>query len=329
MSAAYDVVGVGNAIVDLLAPVTDAFLADQSIPKGGMTLIDEPRADALTGLFHEPRTIPGGSGANTLAGVASLGGRSGYIGKVADDALGALFRRDFNAGGVAFETPSHAGGPGTARCLIAVTPDGQRSMSTFLGCSTLLDEKDLDRAMLASAQIVFLEGYLFDRDEAKAAFVHAAEIAAANGRKTALTLSDLFCVERHRESFRHLVKHHADILFANEAEIMALYQVETFDAALAAATADCGIVALTRSEKGSVVARDGEVVTVPAAPVTQVVDTTGAGDLYAAGFLYGLATGRELAACGALGSLAAAEVISHGGPRPEVSLAALAAERGL
>lgn len=329
MAVAFDVVGVGNAIVDILAPATDAFLADQAIPKGAMVLIEQERADQLTGLFQNARTIPGGSGANTLAGVASLGGRGGYIGKVGDDALGALFTRDFNAAGVAFDTPAHPGGPGTARCLIAVTPDGQRSMSTFLGCSTLLDERDLDRDRLASASIVFLEGYLFDREEAKHAFVHAAEIAAANGRKTALTLSDLFCVHRHRESFRQLVKHHADILFANEAEIMALYEVETFEEAVAAVRAECEIVALTRSEKGSVVMRGGEIVSVPAAPVAQVIDTTGAGDLYAAGFLYGLATGRELAACGALGSLAAAEVISHWGPRPEVSLAALAAERGL
>jgi sugar/nucleoside kinase (ribokinase family) len=329
MAAAFDVVGVGNAIVDVLAPVTDAFLLEQAIPKGAMNLIEEDRADALTALFQNSRIIPGGSGANTLAGVASLGGRGGYIGKVGADDLGALFARDFNAGGVAFDTPAHAGGPGTARCLIAVTPDGQRSMSTFLGCSTLLDERDLDRDRLASAAIVFLEGYLFDREEAKRAFVHAAEIAASNGRKTALTLSDLFCVDRHRESFRHLVKHHTDILFANEAEIMALYEVETFEEAVATVRAECETVALTRSEKGSVVMRGGEIVSVPAAPVAQVIDTTGAGDLYAAGFLYGLATGRELAACGALGSLAAAEVISHWGPRPEVSLAALAAERGL
>lgn len=329
MGHKFDVVGVGNAIVDVLAPVDDRFLTDHDIAKGAMTLIDQDRAEALYAAFPPSHVIPGGSGANTLAGVASLGGKGAYVGKTADDQLGQQFRHDFNAGGVFFDTPAHVGGPSTARCLIAVTPDGQRSMSTFLGCSTLLGPDDLDPELIGSGAVVFLEGYLFDRPEAKAAFVRAAEIAAAKGRKVALTLSDLFCVERHRESFRHLVANHVDILFANEAEILSLYQKGTIESAFAMARADCGFVAVTRSEKGSILARDGEVVEVPAAPVDKVVDTTGAGDLYAAGVLHGYATGRELATCGALGSLAAAEIISHFGPRPETSLAVLAAARGL
>lgn len=330
MTTRFDVCGVGNAIVDLLSPATDDFLAAHGINKGTMTLIfDEADAKRLLSVMGEATTIAGGSGANTLAGIGSLGGRGAYIGKVADDEVGRIFRESFPKTGVHYDTPAHVGGPPSAYCLINVTPDGERSMSTYLGCSPMMTPTDLDPALIGDSQIVFLEGYLFDADEAKAAFVRAAEIARANGRKVALTLSDLFCVSRHGPSFRQLVANHIDILFANEAEIMALYEVDTFEAALAAARADCDFVALTRSEKGSVLAQGDEVVIVAADPVDSVVDATGAGDLYAAGVLYGIATGRELEACGRLGSMAAAECISHMGPRPLVSLAELAAARGL
>jgi sugar/nucleoside kinase (ribokinase family) len=330
MTTQFDVCGVGNALVDVIAPATDDFLTQHSISKGAMTLIfDEPAVETLYASMAPGREVSGGSAANTLAGVASFGARAAYIGKVCDDQLGGVFRHDLNAGGVSYETAPRTGGPSTGRCLINVTPDGQRSMSTFLGCSPLLTADDLDEAKIASAAIVFLEGYLFDAPEAKAAFVKAAQIAHDAGRKVSLTLSDLFCVDRHKEAFRDLVANHVDILFANEAEIVALYNATDFDAALVLAMADCEFVALTRSEKGSVLARNGEVVNVPADPIDKVVDTTGAGDLYAAGVLYGVATGRDLETCGRLGSLAAGEIISHYGARPEVSLAQLVLQRGL
>jgi sugar/nucleoside kinase (ribokinase family) len=249
--------------------------------------------------------------------------------KVADDALGERFATEFRAAGVAYNTPPLKAPPTTARCLIAVTSDGQRSMNTFLGASTLLVANDIDETLIESGEILFLEGYLFDRDEAKAAFIHAAETARAAKRKVALTLSDLFCVERHRDSFRHLVKGHVDILFANEAEILNLYETSDLGAALNTARAACPMVAVTRSEHGSVIAAGPETFNINAAPVAKVIDTTGAGDQYAAGFLFGHARGRPLAECGALASLAAAEVISHMGPRPETNLRALALKAGL
>ncbi|MES1201007.1 MAG: adenosine kinase [Pseudomonadota bacterium] len=325
----YDVVAVGNAIIDIIQAVPEDFLEHEAIAKGGMTLIDEPRADYLTEAFSSPVIAAGGSAANTMTGIASFGGRTGYIGKVADDELGRQFTREFRAAGVTFETPARAGPPGTARCLIAVTPDGQRSMSTYLGASTLLEPDDIDRALIEAGAITFLEGYLFDRDEAKAAFVKASEIATAAGRKVALTLSDTFCVNRHRESFRQLVKHHVDILFSNEHEILALYETNQLETALEAAEADCELVAVTRSEAGSVILSRGDRVNVAPFPVAQVVDTTGAGDQYAAGFLFGYAQGRPLRECGALASLAASEVISHMGPRPDASLRELAWAAGL
>jgi sugar/nucleoside kinase (ribokinase family) len=330
MTILYDVCGVGNALVDVIAPSSDAFLDQHNISKGAMTLIfDEPAVETLYAAMAPGKEVSGGSAANTLAGIASFGGRGAYIGKVANDQLGQVFTHDLNAGGVAFDTPPRNGSPSTGRCLINVTPDGQRSMSTFLGCSPLLSGADLDGNKIAGAGIVFLEGYLFDAPEAKAAFVTAAQIAHDNGRKVALTLSDLFCVDRHKDAFVDLVANHIDILFGNEAEIIALYDAPSFEAALDAARTNCELVALTRSEKGSVLARGGEVVAVPADQVVRVVDTTGAGDLYAAGVLFGLARGADLATCGALGSLAAGEVISHYGARPETSLAALASSRGL
>lgn len=328
MSSQYDVVAVGNAIIDLIQPVTDGFLAEEGIAKDAMTLIDEARADHLTARLSEAIVAAGGSAANTMTGIASFGGKAGYIGKVADDALGARFREEFRAAGVAFDTPARSAPPGTARSIIAVTPDGHRSMNTYLGASTLLNPEDIDAELIRAGETLFLEGYLFDRDEAKAAFVHAAEIARAAGRKVALTLSDKFCVDRHRVSFAHLVAGHVDILFANEAEILALYEQDDLSTAAAAAKRACPIVAITRSAAGSLIVTDGETITVPAVP-TNVVDSTGAGDQYAAGFLFGYARGRPLAECGALASLAAAEVISHVGPRPEQNLRALALKGGL
>ena len=322
----YDVVAVGNAIIDILQPVPDAFLAQEQITKGAMTLIDEARADHLTQLFTGATVAAGGSAANTVTGISSFGGSAGYIGKVANDDLGARFTREFRAAGVAFNTPPREGQPGTARCLIAVTPDGQRSMSTYLGASTLLSASDIDADLIRSGAILFLEGYLFDRDEAKAAFVRAAEIARAAKRKVSLTLSDLFCVERHRESFKQLVAHHVDILFANENEILALYQTSDLKTALAAAA--CPVVAVTRSALGSIVLANGAETQVAPMPVSKVVDSTGAGDQYAAGFLFAYAKGRSIAECGALASLAASEVISHMGPRPETKLRGLALKSG-
>lgn len=327
-SSTYDVVAVGNAIVDVLQSVPETFLAEENIAKAGMTLIDEARADHLTARLRDPVVAAGGSAANTMTGVASFGGKAGFIGKVADDELGARFATEFRAAGVTFDTAPRPAPPGTARCLIAVTPDGQRSMSTYLGASTLLAPDDIDAGLIASGATLFLEGYLFDRDEAKAAFVRAAEIARAADRQVALTLSDKFCVDRHRSSFQHLVAGHVDILFSNEAEILSLYESDDLGAAIEAARKACPVVIVTRSEIGSLVATASGVIEVAAHPVAKVVDTTGAGDQYAAGFLFGYARQRPLPECGALASLAAAEVISHMGPRPEENLRGLALTRG-
>jgi sugar/nucleoside kinase (ribokinase family) len=329
MKSTYDVVAVGNAIIDILKGVPDSFLAEENIAKDAMTLIDEARADHLTARMSGAVVAAGGSAANTMTGIASFGGKAGYIGKVADDELGARFTSEFRAAGVAFDTPPRPAPPGTARSLIAVTRDGHRSMNTYLGASTLLSPQDIDADLIKSGATLFLEGYLFDRDEAKAAFVRAAEIARSAERKVALTLSDVFCVERHRESFKHLVAGHVDILFSNERELLSLYEEKDLGAALATARKDCPVVIVTRSEIGSLIAANGEVVEVKPFPVSQVVDTTGAGDQYAAGFLYGFARGRPLAVCGAFASMAAAEVISHFGPRPETGLRALALKHGL
>jgi sugar/nucleoside kinase (ribokinase family) len=328
-SSTYDVVAVGNAIIDILKSAADSFLVEENIAKGGMTLIDEARADHLTARLADPVVAAGGSAANTVTGIASFGGKAAYIGKVAQDELGARFTKEFRAAGVTFNTPPRAGTPGTARSLIIVTADGQRSMNTYLGASTLLDESDIDAALIQSGETLFLEGYLFDRDEAKAAFVRAAEIARAAGRKVSLTLSDTFCVDRHRDSFRHLVSGHVDILFCNEAEILSLYESNDLGDAIERARRACPLVAITRSEHGSLIVTKDETVEAKAFPVPKVVDTTGAGDQYAAGFLFGYARKKSLAECGALASLAAAEVISHMGPRPEISLRELARKNEL
>ncbi len=324
----FDVLAVGNAIVDVLALVDHDFLTKHGLRPASMSLIEEARADELTRLFGDSVIEAGGSAGNSVAGVVSFGGKAAFIGKVARDALGEKFTQAFREAGAYFATPPRDAPPGTARSLIAVTPDGQRTMNTYLGASTLLSPDDIDGDLIAASALVFLEGYLFDKEEAKAAFVRAALYAKEAGRRTALTLSDLFCVERHRDSFRHLVEHHVDVLFANEAEILALYETPDLLAAIAKARSHCPIVAVTRSELGSMVADAHGLITIPAEP-TQVIDTTGAGDQYAAGFLFGLARGRALAACGQLGAIAAAEVIAHLGPRPKVSLAELAAKAGL
>lgn len=328
MNSSYDVVAVGNAIIDVLKSVPDSFLVEENIAKGAMTLIDEERAAHLTGRMADAVVAAGGSAANTVTGIASFGGKTAYIGKVADDELGARFTAEFRAAGVAFATPPRPAPPGTARSLIAVTPDGQRSMNTYLGASTLLSPEDIDADLIRSGEMLFLEGYLFDRDEAKAAFVRAAQIAGSAKRKVALTLSDVFCVERHRESFKHLVAGHVDVLFSNEREILSLYEESDLGAALQAARQACPVVIVTRSELGSIIAAGDEQIQVKPFPVSKVIDSTGAGDQYAAGFLYGHARGRPLAVCGAFASMAAAEVISHMGPRPEASLRGLALKHG-
>ena len=328
-STRFDVVGLGNAIVDIVSRADDAFLQEWGIQKDAMTLIDEPRAHALTAETKNPVITSGGSGANTIAGIASFGGSAAYIGKTANDDLGRQFREELTSSGVPFATHPLDGGPATARCIIFVNDDGARSMNTFLGASVLFSKADVDEDVVRAGKILYLEGYLFDKDDAKTAFVHASEIAKAAGRLVSLTLSDSFCVDRHRESFLHLVQNHVDILFANEEELLSLYQTRDFDEAISRLQADTAIAAVTRSEKGSVVIGEGEPIVIPAEPIAKVVDTTGAGDQYAAGFLFGYAKGLPLATCARLGHIAAAEVISHFGPRPEVSLASLALAAGI
>ncbi len=317
--ATLDVLGVGNAIVDVLAEADDAFLAAEGIAKGGMTLIDTARATALYGRMNPGIEVSGGSAANTMAGIASLGGKCAYIGKVADDQLGEVFVHDIRAIGVGFNTKPLLGGEPTARCLILITPDAQRSMNTFLGASALLESTDIDAGLIASAKITYLEGYLFDRPEAKAAFFAAAKIAHDAGRKVALTLSDSFCVERHHAEFTALLDH-VDILFANEIEAEALTGAKGFDAAVAALAKRCPVVCVTHGANGSVIVANGETHKILAAPIDRLVDTTGAGDLYAAGVLYGITAGLGLAEAGRIGSIAAAEAISHVGPRPQRAL---------
>jgi sugar/nucleoside kinase (ribokinase family) len=324
--AELDVVGIGNALVDVLSQEGDAFLAAQGLTKGAMQLVDEARARELYAAMGPAVEVSGGSAANTMVGVASFGGRAHYIGKVRDDQLGEVFRHDLRAIGVGYTTRPAVDGPSTGRCLIVVTPDAQRTLTTYLGASVHLGPADVDKALIERASIVYLEGYLFDPPEAQRAFHVAAGVAHAAGRKVALTLSDPFCVDRHRTAFRELVERHVDVLFANEAEIRALYETRDFDGALQQVRRHCAVAALTRSERGSVVVAGDEVHVIDAHRVGSVVDTTGAGDLYAAGFLFGLSRGRDLVSCGRLGSVAAAEVISHVGARPLTPLARLAPE---
>jgi sugar/nucleoside kinase (ribokinase family) len=323
------VVGIGNAIVDIIGLCDDAFLARHAVAKGSMRLIDTPTVNALYKDMGPGTQISGGSAANTMVGIASLGGTSAFIGKVADDEFGHIFGHDLRAAGVGFKTAASKGGEPTARSLILVTPDGERTMNTFLGVSPELDHGAIDADLIASAGIVYLEGYLFDRPDAKAAFRQAAAVAAKAGRKVALSLSDAFCVDRHRDEFLDLVRNHVDILFANESEITSLYQTADFKTAATSAGRDTKLAVLTRSAHGAEIISGAQSVKVPAYPVAKVIDTTGAGDLYAAGFLFGVATGRDLETSGRLGALAASEIISHVGARPATSLAALAKAQGL
>lgn len=327
MTATHHVVGIGNAIVDVLAHADDAFIRDNGLVKGAMTLIDAARADALYGRMGPAIEISGGSCGNTMAGIASLGGKAGYIGKVCNDQLGQVFGHDIRAIGVDFITPPLQGDPPTARCLIVVTPDAQRTMNTYLGACVELGPEDVDEALIKGAQVTYLEGYLWDKDRAKQAFLKAGDYVREAGRRLSITLSDTFCVDRHRDSFKALIQDSIDILFSNERELMALYETESLDEALDAVRGECEIAVVTRSEKGSIVLEGANVFEVPAEPIDEVVDTTGAGDLYAAGFLYGFTTGRHPAECARIGAIAAAEVISHMGARPDTSLADLVKAR--
>jgi sugar/nucleoside kinase (ribokinase family) len=318
-----DVVGIGNALVDVLAPVDDAFLERFGLVRGTMALIDTERAEELYAAMPERTEMSGGQAANTMAGVASFGGRAGFIGRVADDDLGVVFAHDLEVLGVRFDVPVATGGPPTGRCLIAVSADGERTMNTFLGASSLLDSELVDGELVGSAQVVFLEGFLFDRPEAKEAYRAASRTAHAAGRKVALSLSDVFCVERHHDDFTRLVDEEVDILFANEQEIAALYGTTSFGASVDAVRGRCEVTCLTRGSQGSVIVAGDETHEVAPEPVERVVDTTGAGDLYAAGFLFGWTRGDDLPTCGRLGSVAAAAVIGHTGARPGLSLAQL------
>jgi sugar/nucleoside kinase (ribokinase family) len=324
---ALDVVGIGNALVDVLTHESDEFVEAHGLVRGAMTLIDTERAEVLYAAMGAGIEVSGGSAANTISGIASFGGRAAYIGRVFDDQLGAVFAHDMRASGVVFRSAPATDGPPTGRCLIVVTPDAQRTMNTYLGSSEFFGPEHVDSDLIASAQVTFLEGYLFDRPEAKEAYWKASRVAHEAGRRVSLTLSDTFCVERHRTEWRDLVADQVDILFANEHEALALYEVDTFEEALAAARADVEIAIITRGPAGSVVASGDELEVIDPHPV-EVVDTTGAGDLYAAGFLFGFTHDQPLAECGRLGSIAASAVLGHTGARPGVSLRQLISPRG-
>jgi sugar/nucleoside kinase (ribokinase family) len=316
----FDVVGIGNAIVDVLVQADDRFLGDHGLTKGTMALIDEAQAERLYASVGPGLETSGGSAANTLAGIAQLGGRAAFIGRVRDDQLGAIFSHDIRSVGATFTTPPACSGPSTARCLILVTPDAQRTMCTYLGASVNLDPADVDLDLVAQAKVLYLEGYLWDSDEAKRAFLAAAEVARSNGGQVALSLSDAFCVDRHRQSFQELVDGHVDLLFANEMEITSLYEANSFEEAVEQVRGRCRIAALTRSEAGSLVLSGEESIAIAPYRLGALVDTTGAGDLYAAGFLHGHTQGESLERCGQLGSLCAGQVVTQLGPRPQASL---------
>ena len=328
--AKYDVLGIGNAIFDVLVQTDEGFLARHGMTKGGMALIDEARATAIYADMGPATEMSGGSAANTIVGIANLGARAAYVGKVRDDQIGRLYTHDIRAAGVAFETPAAAGGPATGCSYILVTPDGERTMNTYLGAAQDLTPSDIDAAQIAAASVIYLEGYLWDPKSAKEAFVKAATIAHGAGRQVALTLSDSFCVDRYRDEFLDLMrKGTVDLVFANEAELHSLYQTSDFDTALKQLQSDTKLGVVTRSEKGCVVASKDGAVAVPAFPIQKLVDTTGAGDLFAAGFLFGLVRNAGHENAGRLGALAAAEVIQHIGARPQVSLKELAQQNGL
>jgi sugar/nucleoside kinase (ribokinase family) len=328
MQSLYDVVGIGNAIVDVIARADEAFLAANGLVKSGMRLVDAAEAETLYTKMGPGLEMSGGSAGNTMAGLASLGGRGAFIGKVAKDQLGKVYRHDITAMGVKFDTPDLTDGTPTGSCLILVTPDAQRTMNTFLGACHLLTPDDMDESVIAASKVTYLEGYLWDPPAAKQAFLKAAALAHAAGRKVALSLSDAFCVNRHHASFLDLVDGHVDILFANESEIIALYGGD-FEHAAAEAARHVEMAVLTRGEKGAIALLKGERFEVAAEKTDKIVDTTGAGDLFAAGFLYGYTRDRRLDACLRLGAVCAAEVISHFGARPETDLSALIAAKGL
>ena len=320
-----DVVGIGNAIVDVLVQADEAFLEAHGLTKGTMTLVDEQQADRLYASVGPGLETSGGSAANTLAGIAQLGGRAGFIGRVRDDQLGAIFSHDIRSVGARFETPPATSGASTARCLILVTDDAQRTMCTYLGASVGLDPADLDLELVRQAQVVYLEGYLWDSDEAKRAFIAAAEAARSSGGQVALSLSDAFCVDRHRQSFQELVDGHVDVLFANEMEITSLYEAASFAEAADQVRGRCKVAALTRSEQGSLLLSGERTIEVAPLHLGKLVDTTGAGDLYAAGFLFGYTRGESLERCGQLASLCAGQVVTQLGPRPQADLRQLRA----
>ena len=324
MTPAYDVAAIGNAIVDILARVDESVLTELAVEKGIMTLVDAERSEAIYRRLPPSVEVSGGSAANTAAGIASLGGKVGFIGKVKDDPLGEVFRHDLTSLGVHFPTAAGTLAAPTARCMILVTPDAQRTMQTYLGACVELSPADVDEGLIEGAQVTYLEGYLWDRPEAKDAFLKAADLAHKAGRKVALSLSDPFCVERHRDSFMTLLADHVDLLFANEAEITALFQTDLTQAA-SAVRGHVELAAITRGEQGSMVVTKGGLVEVPAEPIERLVDTTGAGDLYAAGFLHAYTHGQGAGSCARIGGICAAEVISHMGPRPETDLAKLVA----
>ena len=326
----YDVLGIGNAIVDVIARAEDDFLVAQGMHKGTMALIDEARAEQIYAAMGPAVESSGGSAANTIVGVASFGARAAFVGKVNDDELGRTFAHDIRSAGVAYDTPPASEGPSTARCYITVTPDGERTMNTYLGAAQDLHPNDIDEAQVASAAVTYLEGYLWDPPHAKEAFVKAAGIAHKASRRVALTLSDAFCVDRYRAEFLDLIrKGIVDIVFANERELHSLYETADFDSAVKVLRSEAKVAVVTRSEKGCVVVSAKAVEAVAAEPVEQVADVTGAGDLFAAGFLVGLARGKDHRTAARLGGLAAAEVIQHIGARPAVSLKARAAENGI
>jgi len=329
-TARYDVLGIGNAIVDVIARAEEDFLLKQSMRKGTMALIDEARAEAIYDAMGPAVEVSGGSAANTIVGLSSLGGRGAFVGKVKDDVLGRAFSHDIRAAGVTFGTPPASAGPSTGRCYVLVTPDGERTMNTYLGAAQDLHPADIDADAVAASAITYLEGYLWDPKNAKDAFLKAAKIAHEAERKVALSLSDAFCVDRWRDEFLQLMRSRTvDLIFANEGELQGLYQTADFEAAVKALRADIDVAVVTRSEKGCIVVNPEDIEAVPAFPVERVVDTTGAGDLFAAGFLSGLARGADDRTCGRLGAMAAAEVIQHLGARPEASLKDMAQDNGL
>jgi sugar/nucleoside kinase (ribokinase family) len=329
-AAKYDVLGIGNAIFDVLVQTDESFLGRHGMTKGGMALIDEARALSIYEDMGPAIEMSGGSAANTIVGVANLGARAAYVGKVRDDQIGRLYTHDIRAAQVAFETRPALDGPATGCSYILVTPDGERTMNTYLGAAQELMPADIDAAQVAASALLYLEGYLWDPNNAKEAFVKAATIAHDAGRQVALTLSDSFCVDRYRGEFLDLMRNGTvDLVFANEAELHSLYQTADFDTALAQLRVDANLGVVTRGEKGCVVVSKDDVIAVPAFPIDKIVDTTGAGDLFAAGFLFGLVRGTSFEAAGRLGALAAAEVIQHIGARPQTSLKDLAKANGL